>query len=510
VKRPGRRTPAPGSAHETVAPGGDEMDPSEVKRRATAGAVLIAIRTATTQMLALAGNIVLTHLLVPGDFGAVALGSTLVTIAGFLSDGGMGVAMIRRGADPSLDDLRALLGFQLATSGALAATAIVVGSFFGRVGLITATMALSLPFLAARAPASIVLERRLLYRPVVFAEFFESLTFYLWSIPAVLAGLGVWGLASGTVVRAVVGTLLLTHLSPVGWIGARFDLGRLRSLLGFGARFQARGLVALGRDEGLNLGIVAVAGLSMLGLWSLAARVMQIPFLVFSTLLRVSYPAMARLNRAGEDLGATVDNLASMTSLLAVAVLAPLSGVADQLIPAVFGQKWAPAADIIPWASAGLMVGGPISVACSGYLYATNDSRTPLRATALNAAVWLTVSLGTLRALGPSAVGIGWLFASLTEALIFSRAVRSRSTARIWPGCVLPWCLAVPTALAGRAAETAVGGDLAGAIVGALFAGVIYTGFVLLFARHRLKLLAAAVRGARKPATEPTVGVIGG
>ncbi len=498
----------PASGRATLGPD-DEMEPDEVRRRASAGAVLIAVRTASTQTLALAGNIVLTHLLLPGDFGAVAFGSTLVTVAGFLSDGGMGVALIRRSDDPSLDDLRALLGFQLATSGGLAAVTIVIGSFFGRVGLITAMMALSLPLLAARAPASIVLERRLLYRPVVVAEFFESLTFYVWSIPAVLAGLGVWGLASGTVVRAIVGTLLLTRLSPVGWIGTRFDLGRLRSLLAFGARFQARGLLALGRDEGLNLGIVSVAGLATLGLWSLAARVMQIPFLVFSALLRVSYPAMARLNRAGEDLGVTVDSLASTTSLLAVAVLAPLSGVADQLIPAVFGQKWAPAAGIIPWASVGLMVGGPISVACSGYLYATNDSRTPLRATAANAVVWLSVSLGTIRTLGPSAVGIGWLFASLTEALIFSRAVRSRSTARLWPACLLPCCLAVPTALVGRGAETVAGGGLVGAIVGGLLAAAVYAGFVLIFARHRLELLATAVRGARKRAAKPAIGVEG-
>src|SRR4029077_4218163 len=188
------------------------------------------------------------------------------------------------------------------------------------------------------------------------------------------------------------------------------------------------------RDQGLNLGIAAVAGISVLGLWALAARVMQVPFLVFSALLRVSYPAMARLNRTGEDLGAAVDKLAAMTSLLAVAVLAPLSGVADQLIPAVFGDRWAAAADIIPWASAGLIFSGPISVACSGYLYATNDARTPLRATSANGVVWLAVALGLVGTLGVEAVGIGWLFASLTEALIFSRAVRSRATARPWPG----------------------------------------------------------------------------
>ncbi len=502
LKRWSTRASPPESVQPPAPPGVDEVEVLEVKRRAAAGAALIVIRSAATQILALAGNIVLAHLLLPQDFGAVAFGMTLVTVAGVLSDGGIGVALIRRREDPSLEDLRALLGIQLAASCALMTLTVVVGSFFGRVGLITAVMALSLPFLAARAPASIVLERRLLFRPVVIAEFVESLTFYAWSIPAVLAGFGVWGLASGTVVRAIVGALLLTYLSPVGWVGARLDVGRLRSLLAFGVLFQARGLVALARDEGLNIGIVAIAGLSTLGMWALASRVMQVPFWVFSALWRVSYPAMARLSRAGAELGATVDNLAGTTSLLAVGVLAPLSGVADQLIPAVFGQKWAPAAAIIPWASAGLMVSGPISVACSGYLYAMNDSRTPLRATVANAVVWLSAAFGMIRTVGPAAVGIGWLLGSLTEAFVFSRAVRSRSTARLWPACVLPLCLAIPTAVAARAAEIAVGGGLVGAVVGALFAGAFYSGFILIFARRRVELLAATLRGARKAPAE--------
>src|SRR4029077_17796795 len=140
------------------------------------------------------------------------------------------------------------------------------------------------------------------------------------------------------------------------------------------------------------------------GLWALAARVMQVPFLVFSALLRVSYPAMARLNPTGDALGVTADKLAAMTSLLAVAVLAPLSGVADQLIPAVFGDRWAAAADIIPWARAGLIFNRPITLACFGSPFATDDARTPLRATAANGVVWLAVALGLVGTLGVEAV----------------------------------------------------------------------------------------------------------
>jgi O-antigen/teichoic acid export membrane protein len=82
--------------------------------------------------------------------------------------------------------------------------------------------------------------------------------------------------------------------TPDGVVRPRLGWSRIRPLLGFGARFQAVGVVNIVRDLGLNLGTVVIAGVSTLGLWNLAYRVMQLPYLLFSSLWRVSYPAMAR------------------------------------------------------------------------------------------------------------------------------------------------------------------------------------------------------------------------
>ena len=111
--------------------------------------------------------------------------------------------------------------------------------------------------------------------------------------------------------------------------------------------------------------------------------------------------------------------------------------------------------------------------------------------------MWLIITLALIRTLGPAAVGIGWLVASLTEALIFSRTVKSRLGARLFPACLLPACFAVPTALSARMLEISLGGGLSGAIVGALFGGAVYLALILLFARDSVGLLVAAVRRAR-------------
>ena len=71
-------------------------------------------------------------------------------------------------------------------------------------------------------------------------------------------------------------------------------LARHSPLLGFGVKLQAGSLTAVAREQLLNLGVAAVAGLGTLGVWALAWRVMQVPALLFQTVGRVAFPAMSR------------------------------------------------------------------------------------------------------------------------------------------------------------------------------------------------------------------------
>ena len=155
---------------------------------------------------------------------------------------------------------------------------------FGHLGQVTALMALAIPLMTLRTPGFVLLERELAYRPIVTIEFIESAAFYAWAIAAVAAGWGVWGLATAIIVRSALGSGLMMSKTPDGAVRPRLGWSRIRPMLGFGARFQAVGVVNIIRDLGLNLGTVLIAGVSTLGLWNLAYRVMQLPYLLFSSL----------------------------------------------------------------------------------------------------------------------------------------------------------------------------------------------------------------------------------
>lgn len=471
-------------------PPGSET-PATIRDRGALGAVLLTIRAAGAQAVAFLGTLVLAHLLSPTTLGMVAFGTTVVTIGNFFADGGLGAALIRRADHPTVDELRALLALQLTLAVVIALGVAAVGFRVGTTGAVTAVMCCSLPLLALRAPHAIALERALDYRPIAAADFAESLVYYGWAIATVEAGWGVWGLATAAIARSVTGSALLTVASPLKLIAPRLRRGTLRSMLGFGIGFQAVGLAALLRGQGVNLVVVAVGGERLLGYWSVAYRLMQVPFWMFQALWRVSYPTMARLRAHGEDTRLMVERFARVTALVTGAVLAPLAASAHFLVPALFGATWASSAAPLPWASAGLLVSGPISVAAAGYLYSERDVRTPLVATIINGAVWIALTALLLRPLGIAAVGIGWMAACWTEAAIFSRALW-RARVAVDRMILVPVAVAVASALLALAARTPLSSSLVPGLATAAIALTAYLALSLAF--NRADLFAAARR----------------
>jgi len=293
-------------------------------------------------------------------------------------------------------------------------------------------------------------------------------------------------------VRGLLGSTLMTLASPLPILMPRLRIRTLRSMLGFGVRFQAVGLAGLARTQGVNLVIIAVAGDGALGYWSLANRLLQVPFWLFQALWRVSYPTMARLRALGEDTRRVVERLARITALASGVTLAPLAASAHALIPAMFGSAWAQAADPIPWACAGLLVSGPISVAASGYLYSELDAGTPLYATIVNGVVWIALTAALLGPLGIAAAGIAWMVASWCEAAIFTRAVRLKAGLAVGRLILGPVVIGFAAALLGLTVSAPTTGGLAAGIAVATVTVAGYVALSLTF--NRADLLAAARR----------------
>jgi O-antigen/teichoic acid export membrane protein len=484
-------------------PGDHHRAVSELRSKAMSAVALVAGRNLLIKVVALLGNVVFARLLSPTDFGTVAFGLTVLVFGQLLSDGGLGVGLIRRAEEPQLEDLRALLGFQLLLTTILAAAVAATASAapFGRIGHVTAVMMLALPLLAFRAPSSIVFERGLAFAPLLAVEVAQELAYYGSGIASVALGAGVWGLATASVFKALVGTGLLLSVSPVGRLVPSLSWQRLKPMLGFGVRFQAVELVNSGGTQLLNIGIAGVGGLAVLGLWTLAWRLAQIPYLLFSALWRVSYPAAAQLLSAGESARRMIERGLALSAVATGAILAPATGALSPLVPAVFGHRWAAVADVLPVAFFALQASGPVSVATAGYLYAVGDTATVLRAAIVTSVVWLLVALPLLPALGLPAVGVGWMVSSLIEIPILAKRARRRTGAAYVKPILAPWIVASLAGASGWLVSRTVSHGLIAAFLGVTVAASVYAVPIMLLRRDDvltiLRLGSRALRSHR-------------
>jgi O-antigen/teichoic acid export membrane protein len=486
---------AAGSADQQAPDAGGTA--SELRGKTLAAIRLVAGRNVLIKLVALGGNVVFARLLAPSTIGTVAFGLTLLLLVQLLSDGGLGAGLIRRPEEPAREDLSVLLGYQLILAVALACAVAAVCAPLGHVGAVTALMMLALPLLAFRTPSSIVYERSLNYKPLLTVEVLEEFAYYAWGVTSVLLGAGVWGLASASIAKALVGTVALFIISPVGRLRPSYSWKRLRPMLGFGVKFQAVEIANVAGAQVLNLGIAGIGGFAVLGLWTLAWRIAMIPFLLFSALWRVSYPATAKLLAAGESARGMIERGLRLASVSTGFVLAPATGALSPLIPAVFGSRWAPVADVLPLCFFALQASGPVSVSTAGYLYAVGDTSTVLRAAAATSLIWLVVTLPLLPYCGLTAVGIGWMVSSLLEIPILSIPVHRRTGAAIIRPILGPWAVATLAGGSGWLLSRHVSHGLIAAGIGGAVAALIYASAIFLLRRADVLRI---VRLAREPA----------
>lgn len=481
---------------------------AELKHRAASGVFIVATRGMVIMALGLIGNVVVARVLAPHDFGVVAIGMSVVFFSQLISDGGLAAGLIRRAEPPTSAELGAFSAFQLSVTGVVAFTAVAVAlvSPFGEVGWVTAVMVASMPFVALQFPGRILLERDLRYRRLAAVELLQSLCFQAWAVGTVVAGFGVWGLATATVVRAVVGSIAMGFACREGMVRPRFSMHLIRPLVGFGLRFQAVNAAWIVGEQSLNISVGVIGGSAALGLWVLGRRVLEVPYLLITTLWRVSFPTMSKLTAAKAEVGPLMERAVGMAAVGIGFVLTGIAGGAPGLVPGLFGQQWRETSAILPGACLAVAISGSVSVATQGYLYAVGDVTAVLRAEITQWVTLSLVALPLLRVMGVASIGVGWFVAAVLQSIVLGRATTRRIPTRLLRPLLPPILVGLCSSSFGWAITMKAGEDLPGGAAGAASAVAVFAAGLAVVDRRLLEetgriglyaMRAALPRGAR-------------
>jgi O-antigen/teichoic acid export membrane protein len=457
----------------------------EIRDRALLGVAVLTLRQIATRGLGLIGSVILARLLVPEDFGLAALGLSLITVGNAAGNAGLGAALIRGDAEPAESQLSALVGLQIAVTTILAVGVLATVPLFGEGAAVASVFAAAVPFISLRTPSVIISERRLDYRKLARTDVTDIIVYNAWAILGAALGWGVWALASATVVRGAAGSAYLLQAMPEGRIRPRWNPACLRSLLGFGVRFQGAMGIWLVRETAISFGVTAVAGVATLGLMSIVTRLLQIPLMLFEATMRVGFPALARLSESTSDTRPQVEKATATLAIVNAVLAAATIGAAPGLIPALFGERWEDAVGAVPFAALGIVLSGSVTVMSGSVLYAEGAAGTAVRLQIITSLATLPCTLLLADRYGVRGMAGGLLIGSIVEALISIRAVQRQTTASLASGVVVAGVATLFGGGLGWAVSSKMGDTVVSALVGGIVGGLGAIAALLLLQPHR-------------------------
>ena len=373
----------------------------DLGRRSVQGVALSLAAQVVRFVLQFLSQILLARLLIPADFGLVAMAVPVVTLAQTVGELGLAQAVIQR-ATLTQADLSLLFWLSILINAGLAAlmlvTAPAIALFYGEPQL-TAVLAafagmLILNGIAAQHMA--LMARRMQFAQMAVVDVACLLAAVAAGVGGALAGWGYWSLVVMQVSNIAVIALLASILS--GWrpsLPARAS--GARSMLAFGAHLTGYNLVTYAGSNLDSVLIGAVSGSVSLGFYDRSMKLIVTPLWQLSMpLARVATGLLSRLQQPAEYRRAY---LAMLRGLLAATAPGFACGalMAGTLVPVVLGPQWVDAAPVVAWLSASAIL-VPFGVSAFWLFVSQSRVQAQLR--------WACVRTGL--SLSALAIGLHW------------------------------------------------------------------------------------------------------
>jgi lipopolysaccharide exporter len=290
-------------------------------------------------------TVVLARLLVPADFGLVALAALAVDLLALSRDFGLGAALIYR---QDMDDRQKGTVFTLGIgigavlAALIAALSPLIAEIFRepRLTEVLPVFSLTVLFSGFSGFYDPLMQRELEFRNRFISYLIQSLTYGVTAITLAAVGAGVWSLVVGQIAGVAAFSIALFPLAPYrvrmefDWIAARDAFRTARGFL-----VQST-LVVLHR----NVDYFAVGrglGVAQLGFYSMAYRLGELPsWAVAEPVSKVTFPGFARMRERGEDIIPTFLSVLRIVALCACPIGMILSASAEPFTRLVFGEQW--------------------------------------------------------------------------------------------------------------------------------------------------------------------------
>lgn len=315
--------------------------------RAVRGVPWTLVSYAVNRALLLLTVVVLARLLVPEDFGLVALAMVAVQLCNVLSDLGLSGTLVLR---QDLDErgkgtlLTLMLAASVLLAVVLAASAPLIADLFDepRLGGVLAVLSLGIVISGVTWFYETALQRELEFRRRFVALSVQVVAYAAVAIGLAALGAGVWSLVAGQLSSLLAFAAILLWLAPYR-VRPAFNRDDARDILGTSKGFLLQGGLGFVSGNADYVSVGGILGATSLGFYSMAYRLGEVPYYgIADPVAKVTFPAFSRMRDRGMEVRSAFLSTLRLVALVACPIGVLLSAAAQPFTEVVFGEKWSP------------------------------------------------------------------------------------------------------------------------------------------------------------------------
>ena len=323
------------------------MNQDTLRHKTTRALFWSFLETAGLQGIQFIISIILARMLLPEQYGLIAMLAIFMAIAQTFINSGFGQALIQRKNINHVDEC-SIFYFNILVSflaaGLLCLAAPWVADFYNQPLLIPLTRVLSLNLIinAFGAIQTTLLTKLLDFKTQLKVSMIATFLSGTIGITMAFNGFGVWSLVAQSLSSNLFRTILLWFFT--NWRPSLvFSLKALREMFGFGSRFLASGLLD---TVFRNIYVVVIGKLfapAALGLYSKAHKLQKFPTVSLSSIIgRVTFPVFSTIHDDSNRLKSCMRKALTTVAFANFPLMIGLALVAEPLILLLLKEKWLP------------------------------------------------------------------------------------------------------------------------------------------------------------------------
>ena len=316
-----------------------------LKQQTVSGLFWIFCQKTVGQLISFGISVVLARLLMPEEFGVVALAGMFTVLLGLFIDCGMGTALIQKKDADDLD-LNTMFWAQTAFSIIVYFVLFTLAPLFAKIfdtPQLTSVIRVSsilMPIGTLGGIQGVVVTRKMDFKVYFYRTLIASVLSGIIGIYLAYSGWGVWALVTQQLSSSIIS--MITVFSQVRWLPSfKFSYDRFKALFSVGIKFMTSSLIGTTffQLRGYMIGLKYTP--ADLAFYNRGEGVPNI-FVrnIDSTLNGVLFPVFAKLQDDRLAVKRAVRRSIQTSSYLIFPMVLGLAAIADHLVVILYTEKW--------------------------------------------------------------------------------------------------------------------------------------------------------------------------